>query len=72
MDHNKREGDLAGKHRDMGIKTVEGQDNEGHIKGSKQSAFNEQSAQEHERSDNSELNRLDGRDEAKGTGAAGI
>lgn len=72
MENKKNEGELAGKHRDMGIKTIEGQDNEGHLKGSRKSAFNERSTQEHERSDNNELNRLDDRDEAKGTGAAGV
>lgn len=64
---NKREDELAGKHRDMGIKTAEGQDNEGHLKGSNQRTFNEQSAQEHERNDDSELNRLDARGDVKGT-----
>jgi hypothetical protein len=67
MDSNKREGELAGKHRDMGIKTADGQDNEGHLAGSNLSTFNEQSAQEHERNDNSELNRLDARGDVKGT-----
>jgi hypothetical protein len=72
MDHNKNEDSLAGKQRDMGIKTVEGQDNEGHLKGSKKSAFNERSMQEHERRDENELNHLDAREDAKGTGAGGI
>ena len=67
MDTNKREGDLAGKHPDMGIKTADGQDNEGHLKGSKKSAFNERSMQEHERQDDTELNHLDAREEANGT-----
>lgn len=72
MDSNKNEGSLAGKHRDMGIKTVEGQDNEGHLKGSKKSAFNERNMQEHERMDDNELNHLDAREDAKGTGPGAI
>jgi hypothetical protein len=64
----KRESSEAGKHRDMGIKTVKGQDNEGHIKGSKQAEFNERTAQEaqsHE--DENPLNRTDARSNAGGT-----
>ncbi|GAA4336946.1 hypothetical protein [Flaviaesturariibacter amylovorans] len=50
MDEKKwNEGAEAGRHRDMGIKTVAGQDSEGHIRGSKQSEFNERSAQQRER-----------------------
>lgn len=72
MDSNKKEGELAGKHRDMGIKTADGQDNEGHLAGSNQSTFNERSAQDHERNDDNELNRRDAREDAKGTGAGGV
>lgn len=64
---NKREGDLAGKHPDMGIKTAEGQDNEGHLAGSNQAGFNEQSAQQHEQEDDNELNRKDARGDVRGT-----
>ena len=65
---NKREDELAGKHRDMGIKTIEGQDNEGHIKGSNQSAFNERSTPERRvQEDMSELNEKDARDNVRGT-----
>lgn len=60
---DKREGELAGKNRDMGIKTIEGQDSEGHIAGSNQSGFNERSAQDHQKKeDDNELNRTDARD----------
>lgn len=64
---NKREDELAGKHRDMGIKTAEGQDNEGHLAGSNLSTFNEASAQEREQADDNELNRTDARSDVKGT-----
>lgn len=61
---DKREGDLAGKHRDMGIKTIEGQDNEGHVTGSQQASFNERKTQERQKEeDNNELNRKDARDD---------
>ena len=64
----KTESTEAGKNRDMGIKTVAGQDSEGHVKGSKQSEFNEQSAQENQRrEDESELNRKDSRGNVQGT-----
>ena len=54
--------------RDMGIKTYEGQDNEGHIHGSKQQSFNERHAQEQQRKEDShELNREDARGTVKGT-----
>lgn len=54
--------------RDMGIKTYEGQDNEGHLHGSNQQAFNERSAQEHQRrEDDNKLNREDGRGTVSGT-----
>jgi hypothetical protein len=65
----KREGELAGKHRDMGIKTIEGQDNEGHVRGSKQSEFNERSTQDmQKKEDQSELNRKDARDDMHDAG----
>ena len=68
MDNQKnREGDVAGKHPDTGMKTVQGMDHEGHQKGSHQSAFNEQSAQEHQRSDHNELNQTDNRETVSGT-----
>jgi hypothetical protein len=60
----KREGELAGKHRDIGIKTIEGQDNEGHVRGSKQSEFNERRTQDlQKKEDDNELNRKDARDD---------
>ena len=64
----KTESSEAGKHRDIGIKTVAGQDSEGHVKGSKQAEFNEQNAQENQRrEDETELNRKDARDNVQGT-----
>ena len=61
---DKREDQLAGKHRDMGIKTVEGQDNEGHVAGSNLSNFDEEHAQERQKTeDDNELNGKDARDE---------
>jgi hypothetical protein len=66
---DKNEGALAGKHPDMGIHGIEGQDNEGHVKGSKQSEFNERSAQEwQKKEDDAELNRTDARGGAKDPG----
>ena len=66
---DKREGDLAGKHDNMGIKTIEQQDHEGHVKGSKQAEFNEQSAQERQsQEDDHELNKRDARDDMHNTG----
>ena len=66
---DKKEEQLAGKQRDMGMKTIEGQDNEGHVKGSKQSEFNEHSAQEwQKKEDENELNRTDAREGAKDPG----
>jgi len=63
----KRESTEAGKHRDMSIKTVQGQDNEGHLHGSNQSQFNEQRMQEvQQREDENELNKKDDREEAHG------
>ena len=58
---------MAGKRPDIGIKTLQGMDNEGHLKGSNQSAFNERSAQEHQRSDHNELNQTDNRETVSGT-----
>jgi hypothetical protein len=67
MDKN-TESTEAGKHRDMGIKTVEGQDHEGHIKGSKQEEFNERSAQDYQQNeDDNELNKTDARGTVGGT-----
>jgi len=64
----KRESTEAGKHRDMGIKTVQGQDNEGHVHGSKQAEFNEQRAQDAQhREDENPLNRTDARGNTSGT-----
>jgi hypothetical protein len=66
---DKNEDALAGKHPDMGIHGIEGQNNEGHVKGSKQSEFNEHAAQERQKSeDDNELNRKDARDDAKDPG----
>lgn len=54
--------------RDMGIKTYEGQDNEGHLHGSNQQAFSERKAQEHQRrEDDNELNKKDARGTVSGT-----
>jgi hypothetical protein len=54
--------------RDMGIKTHEGQDNEGHLHGSNQEAFNERRAQEHQRrEDKSKWNKEDARGTVSGT-----
>jgi hypothetical protein len=68
-EHQKKweEGDMAGQLPDMGIKTVQGMDNEGHLKGSHQSTFNERSAQEHEKNDDNELNKTDARGTVSGT-----
>lgn len=58
----------AGKHRDMGIKTSQGQDSEGHIHGSNQTAFNERGAQERQQTaDNNSLNQTDARGTVSGT-----
>ncbi|HVG14144.1 MAG TPA: hypothetical protein VM935_04255 [Chitinophagaceae bacterium] len=66
---DKREGDLAGKDDGIGIKTIEQQDHEGHVKGSKQAEFNERSAQEQQlREDDNELNKKDARDDMHNTG----
>lgn len=63
----KREATEAGKHRDMGIKTVQGQDNEGHLHGSNLAEFNEQQAQEAQRKeDENPLNRKDARGNVSG------
>ena len=68
MAAEKRESTEAGKHRDMGIKTVQGQDNEGHILGSKQAEFNERQNQaEQQREDDAPLNREDARGTVSGT-----
>jgi hypothetical protein len=70
MDENQKkwnEGDIAGQVPDMGIKTVQGMDHEGHLSGSNQSTFNERSAQEHERADDNELNKTDDRGKVSGT-----
>jgi len=64
----KTESSEAGKHRDIGIKTGQGQDAEGHFNGSKQAEFDEQRAQANQRrEDESELNRTDARDNVQGT-----
>jgi hypothetical protein len=70
---NKREGELAGKQREVGIKTIEQQDSEGHIKGSKQAEFNERFAQEKQKQeDDNELNRKDDRSDMNESGNVGI
>lgn len=54
--------------RDMGMRSYEGQDNEGHLSGSNQRHFNERRAQEAQRKeDRNELNRQDARGGVKGT-----
>lgn len=59
---------MAGQLPDMGIKTVHGMDDEGHLPGSNQSTFNERSAQEHQKEeDRNELNRKDARGTVSGT-----
>ncbi|HEY0040659.1 MAG TPA: hypothetical protein VGB71_08355 [Flavisolibacter sp.] len=64
----KTESTEAGKHADMGIKTVSGQDSEGHFPGSKQAEFSEQRAQEDQtHEDENELNQTDARETARGT-----
>lgn len=64
----RRESTETGKHRDMDIKTVKGQDNEGRIKGSKQAKFNEQRAQEAQRREyENPLNRTDTPGNTSGT-----
>lgn len=64
----KTESTEAGKHRNIGIKTVAGQDSEGHIKGSNQEAFSEQRAQDYQKKeDEAELNKTDARDNVQGT-----
>jgi len=70
MDENQKkwnEGDMAGQLPDMGIKTVQGMDSEGHLPGSNQSTFNERSAQEREKNDDNELNKTDARGTVSGT-----
>lgn len=62
------EGDMAGQIPDMGIKTVQGMDSEGHLHGSKESEFDERSAQAHQKEeDNNELNQKDARSTVSGT-----
>jgi hypothetical protein len=64
----KTESTEAGKNMNMGIKTVSGQDHEGHLPGSNQSTFNEQKAQEYQkREDDNELNKTDARGNVQGT-----
>ena len=64
----KTESTEAGKNNDMGIKTAQGQDSEGHFPGSKQAEFNEQKMQERQRQeDENELNRTDVRGNVSGT-----
>lgn len=61
------ESDMAGQIPDMGIKTVQGMDSEGHLHGSNQQSFNERRAQEHEKNDDNELNKTDARGTVSGT-----
>lgn len=62
---------MAGRLPDMGIKTVQGMDSEGHLRGSKQSEFDERSAQQHQKEeDNNELNQKDARGTVKGAEGA--
>ena len=65
----KNEGALAGKFPDMGIKTIEGQDNEGKTIGTRQAEQGEPTAQElRKHEDESELNRIDAREESRDPG----
>lgn len=53
----------------MGIKTIESQDNEGHIQGCKQSEFHERRAQERlKQEDHTELKRKDVQDDLPDVG----
>ncbi|HYO22797.1 MAG TPA: hypothetical protein VER36_10350 [Flavisolibacter sp.] len=64
----KTESTEAGKTPGIGIKTVQGQDSEGHISGSKQEEFSERRAQEdQQREDEADLNKTDARDKVQGT-----
>ena len=62
-----KESEVAGQHPDRAIKSDQGMDHEGHLKGSRQSAFNESSAQEHQRSDKNPLKKTDDRGTIEGT-----
>jgi len=65
----KNEGALAGKYPDMGIKTIEGQDNEGKLLGTRQQKEGEPTAQElRQHEDESELNKKDAREDARDPG----
>ena len=61
----KREGDLAGRHHDMGIKTIEGQDTEGHVKGGKQSESVDRTKEWRAQEDDSKFNKKDARQEGR-------
>ena len=64
----KTEGTEAGRTPGIGIKTVQGQDSEGHIRGSKQEEFSERRAQEDQKNeDDAELNQTDARGNVQGT-----
>jgi hypothetical protein len=56
--------DASGRteNKDKDTRRFQAEDNEGHIKGSKQAEFNEQRAQEAEDNDKSDLNKWDNRD----------
>jgi len=52
--------------RDVDRRGYQATDNEGHMSGSNQRNFNEQREQEAEKNDDSDLNKLDSREEAHG------
>ena len=62
----RKDGNEQEESRDIDRRTYLGTDNEGHLSGSNQRNFNEQRAQEAEKNDNSDLNKLDSREEAHG------
>jgi hypothetical protein len=61
--------DASGRteNKDKDTRRFLAEDNEGHIKGSKQAEFNEQRAQEAEDNDKSDLNKWDNRDAIQDT-----
>jgi len=65
--HKRKDGNEIEESRDLDTRRFEGTDNEGHIKGSNESHFNERKAQEAEDNDKSRLNKWDNRDEIHDT-----
>jgi hypothetical protein len=53
--------------KDVETRRFEAEDNEGHIRGSKQAEFNEERVRSSEENDKSDLNTLDNRDEIHDT-----